>query len=99
VCLHWPAEAAFEGQSVEEMLTGFYQCGQSQRLEIELVLDAADRFRNYIPLNCIENNTTMTLAVHRAWITARAQQQIKNSKHIVPLRRGKIEACRVGQFG
>jgi hypothetical protein len=45
-----------------------------------------------------EHSTTTTLAIHHAWITTRAQQQIKNSKHTVPLRRGKIEACRVGQF-
>jgi hypothetical protein len=43
--------------------------------------------------------STTIMVVHRAWITARAQQQIKNSKHTVLLRRGKFEDCRVGQFG
>jgi hypothetical protein len=37
--------------------------------------------------------------VRRTQIVARAQQQIKNSKHTVRLRRGTIKACRVGQFG
>jgi hypothetical protein len=44
-------------------------------------------------------NTTTVMAVRRARFTALAQQHSKNSKRIVLLCRGRIEACRVGQFG